>query len=391
MGNDRNSIIRYVGVDNPSATLFEAQYALTHGMSYNSYVLLGDDAAILDTVDAPLCSRWLANVEAALGVREPRYLVVHHMEPDHSGSIAAAMNRWQQLTLVISAKGSEMLAGFFPDYGWSDRVMTVREGDTLALGGATLRFVAAPMVHWPEVMVSYFEEEKVFFSADAFGKFGSLQYADDWMQEAQRYYINIVGKYGAQVQALLRKVAPLSIEAVAPLHGPVLRGAEMARALELYDKWSSYRPVKRGVLVAYASIYGGTAQVAVSLADRLRRMSGVGEVYTADLTRCDQAQAVAKAFEYDAMVVASPTYDAAIFPAVHDFLYHLTIKNYRHRVVGLIENGSWAPTAARRMKAMLEVLPGITFAGDPVTVRSRPDSSTLVQIEDLARAIAERQ
>lgn len=382
--------IRYVGVDNPSASAFEAQYALPRGMSYNSYIILDTHTAILDCVEADLYDRWLGNVEAALGTgREPAYLVVHHIEPDHSGSIARAMHRWPQMQIVASAKAADMLRAFFPGHDWSGRITTVKEGDTLGLGHHTLRFMATPMVHWPEVMVSWLESERVLFSADAFGRFGALQYADDWAPEAARYYINIVGKYGPQVQAMLKKVMPLGAAVVAPLHGPVLRGDEIARAADLYQHWSSYRPTARGVLVAYASIYGGTRRTALALAAELRRL-GAGEVYTADLTVTDQSEAIARAFQYDAMVVAAPTYDAGLFPAMHDFLYHLGIKNYRNRTVGIIENGSWAPMAGRKMREMLEALPGITLLDEMITLRSAPDAATADAILRMAAALAER-
>lgn len=382
--------IRYVGVDNPSASLFEAQYALPHGMSYNSYIILDTHIAILDCVEADLYDRWLGNVEAALGPdREPAYLVVHHMEPDHSGSIARAMHRWPKMQIVTSAKGADMLGAFFPTHDWSGRITTVKEGDTLGLGTRTLRFMAAPMVHWPEVMVSWLEQERVLFSADAFGKFGALQYADDWAPEAARYYINIVGKYGPQVQALLKKVAPLEPATIAPLHGPVLRGAEVAPAIDLYQHWSSYRPTCRGVLVAYASIYGGTRRAALALAAELERL-GAGRVYTADLTCTDQSEAIARAFTYDAMVVAAPTYDAGLYPAMHDFLYHLSIKNYRNRTVAIVENGSWAPMAGRKMREMLEALPGITLLDEMITIRSVATSETAEAILRVAAALASR-
>ncbi|MDE5799888.1 MAG: FprA family A-type flavoprotein, partial [Paramuribaculum sp.] len=268
-------------------------------------------------------------------------------------------------------------------------ITTVKEGDTLGLGRHTLRFMAAPMVHWPEVMVSWLESERVLFSADAFGKFGAIQYADDWAPEAARYYINIVGKYGPQVQALLKKVAPLDVAVVAPLHGPVLRGHEISRAVDLYQHWSTYSPTRRGVLVAYASIYGGTRRTALALAAELRRL-GAGEVYTADLTSTDQSEAIARAFQYDAMVVAAPTYDAGLYPAMHDFLYHLGIKNYRNRTVAIIENGSWAPMAGRKMSEMLQALPGITILDEMITIRSAPDAATADAILRMATALAER-
>lgn len=360
-------------------------------MSYNSYLLLADRPAILDSVEHSLCRRWIANIEAALPAgTEPAYLVVHHMEPDHSGSLAFAMRRWSRMRIVTSAKAAAMIPAFFPDCDFIDRIDTVAEGHTLSLGSASLRFFAAPMVHWPEVLVSYLESEKMLFSADAFGKFGALQYADDWAPEAQRYYINIVGKYGTQVQSLLKKLAACAIEAVAPLHGPVLRGEDLSRALSLYESWSSYTPVSRGVLVAYASIYGGTARAAVALADELRRIPAAGEVYLADLTAGPLSDAVARAFQFDTLVIASPTYDASLFPVVHDFIHHLSLKNFRNRRVALIENGSWAPVAARLMRRMLEHMPEITFPAPDITVRSAPDAATFRAIAQMAQILAHR-
>lgn len=382
--------IKYVGVDNPAATLFEAQYTLPHGMSYNSYIILDSSVAVLDTVERDLYPRWEANVEASLPEgASPRYLVVHHMEPDHSGSVSRAMHRWPQMRIVCSAKAADMMRAFFPECDFADRIDTVKEGDTLELGTNTLTFYAAPMVHWPEVMVSCIKEQGILFSADAFGKFGSLQYHDEWENEAARYYINIVGKYGNQVAALLRKFDSTKIHVIAPLHGPVLRGHDLTEAVSLYTCWSQYRPTERGVLVAYGSIYGGTRRAALALADELRRISS-DPVYTVDLTLSDQADAVARAFRFDAMVVASPTYDGALFPCVHDFLYHLTIKNYRNRTVGIIENGSWAPVAARKIAQMLEPLPGVEILPDTITVRSAPDASTVAAIKRMARALIGR-
>ena len=378
--------IYYVGVDNPDQPKFENQYPLYHGMSYNSYVIRDRLTAVLDSVEAGQGEEWIRNVEEVAGSVQPDFLVVHHMEPDHSANIAAAIDRWPDIRVVCSAKAAQMLGQFFPERDFSDRVRIVKEGDTLELGAHTLQFYAAPMVHWPEVMVSYETSEHILFSADAFGKFGALQYEDDWTEEARRYYINIVGKYGNQVQSLLKKLDAPHILAIAPLHGPVLR-APLSRYLKLYDLWSTYRPETRGVLVAYASIYGGTEQAALRLAEMLRG-EDCGEVVVADLSDCDQSEAIAQAFRLSSMVVAAPTYDAGLYPAMHDFLYHLTIKNYRNRRVGIIENGSWAPVAGRQMKAMLEPLPGVEIVEPIVTVRSRPNEATNEALAALARRFA---
>lgn len=374
--------IRFTGIDVPSADLFEQQYRLPHGMSYNSYVIIDSKIAVMDSVEAGSGMRWIRSVEEATGGRQPDYLVVHHMEPDHSSCVAMAMVRWPGLMLVASAKAISMLPQFFPGRDFADRAIAVKEGDVLDLGTHHLTFYAAPMVHWPEVMVSYESSERVLFSADAFGKFGSLQYADEWINEARRYYMNIVAKYGNQVQSLLRKLTAPPIDVIAPLHGPVLRG-HLGYYVKLYDTWSRYQSECRGVLVAYASIYGGTEEAAVHIADVLRS-KGVGDVTVMNLCLCDMSEAVAQAFRHSAMVVAAPTYDAGIFPAMHDFLYHLVIKGYRNRIVGVVENGSWAPVAGRLMRKMLETLPGITFAGDTVTIRSRMTADDETALAGLA-------
>lgn len=380
--------ITYTGIDMPAEHLFERQYALPKGMSYNSYLIADEKTAIMDSVEAGGADRWLRQIEAATD-RCPDYLVVHHMEPDHSACIMAALDKWPSLTVVASQKAIAMLPQFFPGVDFTGRTLAVKEGDTLPLGHHTLRFFAAPMVHWPEVMVSYEEQEHILFSADAFGKFGALQFDDNWIDEARRYYINIVGKYGNQVQALLKKLALLPVSIIAPLHGPVLRG-DLTPYLDLYGKWSRYEPECRGVLVAYASVYGGTEAAALRLAGMLREVDAC-TVAVMDLTACDRSEAVAQAFRFSAMVVAAPTYDASLFPAMHQFLHHLTLKNYRNRTVGIIENGSWAPVAARQMRAMLETLPGITFAAPTVTIHSRPDEATDEALRALTQAFADAQ
>lgn len=378
--------IYYVGIDDPSVKVFENQYPLSHGMTYNSYLIVDDKIALLDAVETTFDDKWLNRVNSLLDGRQPSYLIVHHMEPDHSGAISVAMEEWPEMKLVASPKALTMMTQFFPDQDFSSRSIPVKEGDSLPLGAHTLTFYNAPMVHWPEVILSYEKSEKILFSADAFGKFGSLQYQDDWTSEARRYYINIVGKYGNQVNLLLNKFANLPINIIAPLHGPVLR-APLQKYLKLYHKWSRYEPETRGVLVAYASIYGDTADAAQRLAAMLRQ-ENAGEVMVMDLCTCDQSEAVAQAFRLSEMVIAAPTYDAGIFPAMHDFLYHLTIKNYRNRRVGIIDNGSWAPIAARLMRDMLTPLPGITFVEPTVTVRSRLTPANIDSLRQLAHSLA---
>lgn len=380
--------IKYVGVDDTEATLFERQYPLHHGMSFNSYVVTDDKTAIMDSVEAGSGQLWIRQIESVIGDRHPDYLIVHHMEPDHSACIAMAVDRWPGITIVATAKAIAMLKRFFPGREFA-HTLAVGEGDKLSLGTHTLHFYTAPMVHWPEVMVSYEEHEHVLFSADAFGKFGALQYDDDWTNEARRYYINIVGKYGNQVQALLKKLSEPLISIIAPLHGPVLRG-NLNPYLKLYDRWSRYEAETRGVLVAYASIYGGTAEAANRLAEKLR-IEGAGEVVVADLCTSDQSEAIAQAFRLSTMVIASPTYDAGIYPAMHDFLHHLTIKNYRNRRVAIIENGSWAPVAGRLMAKMLDQLPGIEIIHPVITIHSRPDKDTFEALDALAKVITAKK
>lgn len=380
--------IKYVGVDDINATLFEEQYPLPHGMSYNSYVILDEKIAVLDSVEAGQGALWLQQIETATQGKAPDYLVVHHMEPDHSACITAILDRYPSLKLVASTQAIGMLPQFFPGYDFTGRTMAVKEGDTLPLGQHTLQFFSAPMVHWPEVMVSYEQSEQVLFSADAFGKFGALQYADEWDNEARRYYINIVGKYGPQVTRLLDKLTAPAISIIAPLHGPVITD-NLPHYVDLYRTWSAYRPECQGVLVAYASIYGGTADAAQRIAEMLRQ-TDAGEIVTINLCRADQSEAVAQAFRLSSMIVAAPTYDAGLYPAMHDFLYHLSIKNYRNRRVGIIENGSWAPIAAKVMRTMLEPLPQIEIIDPVVTIRSRINDSSLQQLQLLAQNIAKK-
>lgn len=375
-----------VGIDDPNAQLFEQQYKLTRGMSYNSYAIIDRQIAVVDSVEAGHSDQWLRQISEATDGRAVDYLIVQHMEPDHSACIMEAVDRWPDLKIVTTAKSAAMLAQFFPHADLSGRIQTVKEGENLQLGEHTLRFIMAPMVHWPEVMVTYDETDKVLFSADAFGKFGAVQYPDDWVSEARRYYINIVGKYGAQVQALMRKLQEPAIRIIAPLHGPVLR-ENLAFYVDLYHRWSRYEPECKGILVAYSSIYGGTAEAANRLAEMLRRRN-CGEIVTMDLSLTDQAEAVAQAFRLSGMVVAAPTYDASLYPPMHDFLHHLRLKNYRNRRVGMIENGSWAPIAAKLMREMLQPLQGIEIVEPVVTVRSRLNAANFDQLEALADAMA---
>ena len=377
-----SSAIKYVGVDDLDIDLFESQYIVPEGMAYNSYVILDEKVAIMDTADARKGAEWWANVEQTLDGRTPDYLVVQHMEPDHASLIAEVMERFPAVQLVATAAAVKMLPQFFADVDFSGRVIAVKEGDTLSLGKHTLQFFMAPMVHWPEVMVSYEQSEKVLFSADAFGKFGALCNEGSWECEARRYFINICGKYGAQVQALLKKAATLDIEVICPLHGPVLT-ENLGHYIGLYDIWSRYEPETPGVLVAYASIHGGTAVAANRLADILRA-KGAPKVVVTDLSRCDMAEAVEDAFRYSHMVVCAASYDADVFPPMHDFLHHLKLKNYQKRKVAIVENGSWAPTAGRVMRAMLEGMKNIAIVEPMVTIRSRMKENDLPVMEQLA-------
>lgn len=376
--------IFYVGVNDHDIDLFEGLYPVPHGVSYNSYVLMDEKIAVLDTVDAHFGEVWLENVRQALNGRTPDYLIVHHMEPDHSAAIGLFMQAFPTATVVSSAKAFPMMKAFHgTDY--ADRRMIVKEGDVLSLGQHTLRFVAAPMVHWPEVIVSYDETAKAMFSADGFGKFGALDHEEDWADEARRYYIGIVGKYGAPVQTLLKKAATLDIRTVYPLHGPVLTGDALTHAIGLYDTWSSYKAESHGVVIAHASVYGNTRAAAEKLAESLRAKGE--EVVVYDLNRCDIAQAVADAFRYDRLVLASITYNADVFPPMKTFLSWLTHRGYQGRTVGLIENGSWAPLAAKVMRGLLEGSKDITFAEPTVRVQSALDDNSLEQLEALASAL----
>ena len=374
--------IKYIGVDDKDIDLFEGQYVVPAGMAYNSYVIVDEKIAVTDTVDAHKVGEWLANLEAALAGRKPDYLVIHHLEPDHAGGIADFVAKYPETTLVASAKAFALLPQFMT-LPASTKTQTVKEGDTLALGAHTLQFIGAPMVHWPEVLFSYEQSEKVLFSADAFGKFGVYDAdPDDWACEARRYYFNIVGKYGNQVQAVLKKAAALDIKTICPLHGPVLT-ENLGYYIDKYNTWSSYAPEDKGVLVAFASIYGNTAKAAEKLAEKLTA-AGVEKVVVSDLARSDMAEVIEDAFRYDRMVVAAPTYDAGLFPVMEDFLNHLKAKNYSNRKVGIVENGSWAPMAAKKMTEILSTLKNVTLAETVVTVKSSLNAESEVALDKLA-------
>lgn len=372
--------IYYVGVNDHKVELFEGQYPVPNGMAYNSYVVMDEKIAVMDTVDAHFGEEWLKNLDGALNGRKPDYLIVHHMEPDHSANIAVFAERYPDAVIVATAKAFAMMSRFFgTDY--ADRRIVAEEGSTLSLGKHTLTFVTAPMVHWPEVMVSYESTEKVLFSADAFGKFGALDAKEDWTDEARRYYFGIVGKYGAQAQALLKKAAGLDVAVICPLHGPILT-ENLGFYLNLYDTWSSYKAESGGVFIAYASIYGHTATAANALAEKLRAKGET--VVICDLARTDLSKAVENAFRYGKLVLASVTYNAEIFPFMRHFIGALTERGYQNRKVGLIENGTWAPTAAKVMRGMLEKSKNLTFTETTVTVKSAMNKESEAQLDALA-------
>lgn len=378
--------VKYVGCDDKTIELFENQYKLPNGVSYNSYVILDEKTAVMDTADQRVSDEWIGNVKEALAGRNADYLVISHLEPDHSANIQRIAELYPEMKLVCSAKAAAMLPQFF-DCDFSGRVITVKEGETLSLGAHTLKFIMAPMVHWPEVMVEYEETEKILFSADGFGKFGTLDVDADWDCEARRYYFNIVGKYGAPVQTLLKKASALDIKTICPLHGPVLSG-DLSHYLERYNTWSSYEPEESGVFIAYASIHGNTAKAAIMLADMIKA-KGV-KVVASDLTKCggDLSEAVEDAFRYDRMIVAASTYDAGVFPVMAEFIAHLKSKAYQKRRVGIMENGSWAPMAAKLMKAEFESMKDITLAENTVTIKSTVKADTVKSMEMLADEIA---
>ncbi len=373
--------IKYIGADDKDIDLFESQYVVPNGVSYNSYVILDDKVAVMDTVDSRRGEEWIKNLEQTLNGRDVDYLVVSHMEPDHAANIQKIAEKYPKMIVVGNAKTFPMLGQFF-DIDLSDRSLVVKEGDTLNLGSHELTFVMAPMVHWPEVMVSYESSEKILFSADGFGKFGALDTEEDWACEARRYYFNIVGKYGAQVQALLKKAAGLDIQMICPLHGPILK-ENLEYYIGKYQVWSSYEPEDEGILVAYASIHGHTAEAAKKLKEILEA-KGAKKVAITDLSRDDMAEAIEDAFRYDKMVLAAATYDGGIFPCMEDFLHHLKSKTYRKRTVALMENGSWAPIAAKNMRALLEEMKDITVCDKVVTIKSAMKEDTIADMEALA-------
>ena len=373
--------IRYIGVNDHDVDLFEGQYTVENGMSYNSYVILDEKIAVMDTVDAHFGVEWLQNLETALNGRRPDYLVVQHMEPDHSANIAVFMETYPEAQIVSSAKAFVMMQQFFGT-DFPERKVVVGEGSTLKLGRHTLTFVTAPMVHWPEVIVTYDSTDKVLFSADGFGKFGALDVEEDWADEARRYYIGIVGKYGAQVQALLKKAAALDIAIICPLHGPVLN-ENLGYYLDKYNTWSSYAVEDEGVVIAYTSVYGHTKEAVEELAEKLNQR-GCPNVVVADLARCDMAEAVADAFRYSKLVLATTTYNATIFPHMQSFIDHLTARNYQGRTVGMIEYGAWAPMAAKVMKKMLETSKNLTYTDTTVTVKCALNDASRAQIDALA-------
>lgn len=377
--------IKYIGVDDLDLDLFESQYIVPNGISYNSYLIEDEKLTVMDTVDLRKSDDWWRNLEEALNGRTPSYLVVQHMEPDHAGNIARALEKYPDMVIVASDRAIKMLPQFFEGVDFEGKTLAVKEGDTLCLGKHTLQFIMAPMVHWPEVMVTYDQTDKVLFSADAFGKFGALAHNEEWACEARRYYFNICGKYGAQVQALLKKVAALPVEIICPLHGPVL-SEDLDYYIGLYDTWSKYEVETDGVFIAFASIHGGTAEAARKLADILRE-KGAKKVSVADLSRDDMAEAVEDAFRMGRLVVAAASYDANVFPPMHDFLHHLQLKGYQKRRVGVVENGSWAPCAGRIMTGMLEQMKDIEIVQPMVTIRSRMKQADIPALEALAEAM----
>lgn len=376
--------IVYVGADDLTIDLFESQYQVPNGISYNSYIILDDKITIMDTIDKRCTEEWLTNIEETLGNQEPSYLVVSHMEPDHAANIKTLSEKYPTMQVVGNAKTFDMINAFF-DIDLTERMVTVKEGDILSLGSHTLQFYMAPMVHWPEVMVTYEVSEKVLFSADGFGKFGALSVEEPWAEEAKRYYYNIVGKYGVQVQMLLKKAAGLGISRICPLHGPVLT-ENLGYYIDKYNTWSSYIPEDQGVLIAYASIYGNTAAAAEKMAEIIRAQ-GVRNVLVRDLAREDMAQVVSDAFTYDKLIIASPTYDGGVFPCVDTFLRKLQMKNYQKRKVGFMENGSWAPMAAKKMREAMEGLKEVTICEQVVSIKSAMKAANIDEMKKLTEEL----
>ena len=378
--------IRYIGVNDHQIDLFEGQYPVPNGMTYNSYVILDQKIAVMDTVDINFTQEWLRNLETELGGRKPDYLVIQHMEPDHSASIRHFLEAYPDTTVVATAKAFAMISQFF-DLDLADHALTAENGATLSLGAHELNFIFAPMVHWPEVMMTYDSTDKVLFSADAFGKFGALDVEEDWDCEARRYYIGIVGKYGAQVQNVLKKAAGLDIQTICPLHGPVLKD-NLAHYIEKYNIWSSYAVESEGVMIAYTSVYGHTKAAACLLADKLKE-NGCPKVVVCDLARDEMTEAVEDAFRYGKLVLATTTYNADIFPFMKQFIDHLTERNYQNRTIGLIENGSWAPLAVKIMKGMFEKSKNITWLESNVTIKSALNDDSRTQIEAMAKELCQ--
>lgn len=376
--------ILYIGVDDGDLDLFESQYEVPNGVSYNSYLIIDDKIAVMDTADTKVSEKWLSNLEKALGGRKPDYLVISHLEPDHAGNIRAAAEKYPEMKLVLNSKSAAMIVQFF-EIDIEKRGIIVKEGEELNLGRHTLKFIMAPMVHWPEVMVEYEKTEKILFSADGFGKFGTLDTDEEWDCEARRYYFNIVGKYGAQVQALLKKAAALDIKMICPLHGPILK-ENLGHYIERYSVWSSYEPEEEGVFVAYASIHGNTAAAALKMAEILKA-KGAKKIEVMDLAREDMAEAVENAFRYSSMILAAASYDAGVFPCMEDFLHHLKSKNNQNRKIGIIENGSWAPSAAKTIRGILDGMKNIRIAEPAVTIKSVMKDADIPKMEELAEAV----
>ena len=374
--------IKYIGAEDKDLDLFESQYVIPNGVSYNSYVILDEKVAVMDTIDQRRTDEWLANLERELDGRNVDYIVVSHLEPDHAASLQVLAEKYPEAKLIGNAKTFNMIPQFFSIDNLADRSVTVKEGDTVSLGKHTLQFFMAPMVHWPEVMVAYEQSEKILFSADGFGKFGALDVDEDWACEARRYYFNIVGKYGMQVQALLKKAAGLDIQMICPLHGPILK-ENLGYYIGLYDTWSKYEPEDEGIVIAYASIHGNTGKAAKKFAEILEA-KGAKKVVVTDLSRDDMAEAVEDAFRYDTLVLACATYDGGLFPCMEDFLHHLKAKNYQKRKIAFMENGSWAPTAAKNMKAIVENFKNVELVDPVVTIKSTMKEENVKTMEELA-------
>lgn len=377
--------IFYVGVNDYITDLFEGQYKVPRGMAYNSYVILDEKTAVFDTVDHRFSSEWLSNLDSVLSGKNPDYIIIQHMEPDHSSSLEDFIKKYPNAKIIATPKAFDMMNAFFPDLDITQKTIAAENGGSFSLGKHELSFIYAPMVHWPEVMLTYDKTSKTLFSADAFGKFGALDTEEDWACEARRYYFGIVGKYGAQVQALLKKAAALKIERICPLHGPILN-ENIEYYVNLYDIWSSYKAESKGVFIAYTSIYGNTKKAALSLAEKLKE-KGCEKVVLSDLAEDDMAEAVEDAFRYDRLVLASPTYNADVFPFMRHFIEALTERNYQNRTVGFIENGSWAPTAAKVMKKMLENSKNISFLSNDVTIKSAPNDETEKALDSMAEEL----